>query len=98
ARADLDHLSRLRRVRAAAARSGLRRARDAEYPRRVRAEIRDDARGARAGEPAVLALPRRGQEARLLGPAREERRPDVREGPGQEAALEGAPRIPVRDD
>ena len=39
-RADLDQLSRLRRVRAAAARPGLRGARDAEHPRGVRAEAR----------------------------------------------------------
>ena len=39
-RADLDELPRLRRLRAAAARPGLRRARDAEHPRGVRAEAR----------------------------------------------------------
>ena len=54
-RADLDQLPRLRRLRAAAARAGLRRARDAEHPRGVRAEARHQPRGARAVGSAVLA-------------------------------------------
>ncbi len=41
-RADLDQLSRLRRVRAAAAGPGIRGARDAEHPRSLRAEARDE--------------------------------------------------------
>ncbi len=48
------------------------------------------ARGARTGQPAVLALHGGGEEARLLGSAGEERRPEVRAGAGQGAALEVA--------
>ncbi len=51
-RADLDQLPRLRRLRAAAARPGLRRARDAEHPRSLRAEVRHQPRRARPGRSA----------------------------------------------
>ena len=77
-RADLDQLPRLRRLRAAAARPGLRRARDAEHPRGVRAEARHEPRDARAVGSDVLAPDGRGEEARLRGPAGEERRSEVR--------------------
>ena len=77
-RADLDQLSRLRRLRAAAARPGLRGARDAEHPRGVRAEARHQPRDARAVGSDVLAPDGRGEEAGLRGSAGEERRSEVR--------------------
>ena len=93
---DFDQLPRLRRLRAAAAGPGLRRARDAEHPRGLRAQIRHQPGRARAVRSAVLALPGRGEEAGLFGSAVEERRPEVRRRTGQAAALERARRLAVR--
>ena len=83
-RADFDQLPRLRRLRAAAARPGLRRARDAEHPRGVRAEARRRA-SPRSGRRIRMYwhLHGRGEEARLLRPAGEERRPEVRQRAGR---------------
>ena len=60
-----DELSRVRRVHAAAAGADVGDRRDAEHPGGVRAAVGagPDAGDARAGQPAVLAPRRRGQEA-----------------------------------
>ena len=97
-RSDLDQLSRLRRVRAAAARAGLRGARDAEHPRSVRAEARHEPRGARAVGSAVLAPDGRSEEARLLRSAGAERRSEIREGAGEQSAVEVLRGHAVRPD
>ncbi len=87
-RADLDQLSRLRRLPAAAAGAGHGGARDAEHPRGVRAEAGLQPGEARSGRSDVLAPAGRGEEAGLRRSAREERRSEVRRRAGQGAALE----------
>ena len=88
-RADLDQLPRLRRLPAAAQRAGRRRARDAQHPRGLRAEARDEPGAARAALAAVLAPADRGQEARVHRPRQVRRRPALRRRPGRAADLEG---------
>ena len=81
-RAGHHQLPRLRRLPAAAARAGLRRARDAEHPRGVRAEAGLQPDHARPVGPDELAPDGRGEEARLRRPAGQERRSEVRHRAG----------------
>ena len=87
-RADLDELSRLRRVSAAAAGARLCGARDAEHPRGLRTEagVQPCQAGSRRSD--VLAPARRSEEAGLRRSAGQERRSEVRAGARRRATVE----------
>ena len=98
-RADLDELSRLRRVPAAAAGTGLRRARDAEHPRGLRAEAR--ASTWRRSVPPIRRYWHLLVEAKKLAYAdllAKNADPKFATGPGQGAALEVVRGDAVRSD
>ena len=87
-RADFDDLSRLRRLRAAAAGAGIRGAADAEHSRRVRAEAGRESREAGSVRPDVLAPDGRSQETGVLGSVRVQRRSEVCRSAGRQAPIE----------
>ena len=72
--------------------------RDAEHPRGVRAEARRQPGEAGSGRPDVLALDGRGQEAGVLGPARLQRRPEVRVRAGDRLLSKSYAATLVRQD
>ena len=86
--ADRHELSRLRRGAAAAAGPGLCRARDAEHPRGVRAEAWLQPLRSGPGRSDDVAPDGGSKEAGLRRPPGAERRPEVLDHPGREAALE----------
>ncbi len=92
-RADLDQLSRLRRLRAAAAGPGLRRARDAEHPRGLRAEARTSTwRALGPSDPMYWHLMVEAKKLAYSDLLAKQRRSEVRERAGRRAAVEGATR------
>src|SRR5262249_39521349 len=81
---------------AAAARSGIRSARDAEHPRRMRSLLWLQPHRAWASESTLLALSDRGQEVGVLGSAPVQRRSALRPASPRATALEELHEVALR--
>src|SRR5688572_31251718 len=98
-RARTHAVSWLRSTGVATAFTGMGDQRDAQHPAGMRTQVgtRANARVAGPDASAVLAHPRRGQEARLRGPVSLQRRPEFRECAPGPTALDLARAIVVRE-